>query len=133
MHVKTGEPQDSRELRAHLHGMWAAVAGGWAQHADYADARGGCHAEPRGRVRALVHEGQQREVVEPVAGLRDGQAGQEAAEAGIAASNVHDGESAPEGPTATSEGSVVLRSRPLISAAGLLTRACRTPPRGARP
>lgn len=34
------EPQDSRELRAHLHGMWAAVAGGWAQHADYADARG---------------------------------------------------------------------------------------------
>jgi SAM-dependent methyltransferase len=33
-------PQDSRELRAHLHGMWAAVAGGWAQHADYADARG---------------------------------------------------------------------------------------------
>jgi SAM-dependent methyltransferase len=34
------EPQDARELRAHLHGMWAAVAGGWAQHADYADARG---------------------------------------------------------------------------------------------
>jgi SAM-dependent methyltransferase len=34
------ETQDARELRAHLHGMWAAVAGGWAQHADYADARG---------------------------------------------------------------------------------------------
>lgn len=32
---------DEREaLRARLAGMWAAVAGGWAQHADYADARG---------------------------------------------------------------------------------------------
>jgi SAM-dependent methyltransferase len=28
------------ELRDHLHGMWAAVAGGWAEHADFADARG---------------------------------------------------------------------------------------------
>jgi SAM-dependent methyltransferase len=27
-------------LRAHLAGMWATVAGGWAQHADYADTRG---------------------------------------------------------------------------------------------
>jgi enediyne biosynthesis protein CalE5 len=27
------------ELRARLHGMWAAVADGWAQHADYIDAR----------------------------------------------------------------------------------------------
>jgi SAM-dependent methyltransferase len=35
----TDEQQDERELRAHLHGMWGAVAGGWAQHADYADAR----------------------------------------------------------------------------------------------
>jgi SAM-dependent methyltransferase len=33
------EPQDARELRAHLHAMWATVAGGWALHADYADAR----------------------------------------------------------------------------------------------
>jgi SAM-dependent methyltransferase len=32
---------DEREaLRARLAGLWAAVAGGWAQHADYADARG---------------------------------------------------------------------------------------------
>jgi SAM-dependent methyltransferase len=28
------------ELRAQLHGMWASVAGGWAEHADYVDSRG---------------------------------------------------------------------------------------------
>ena len=28
------------QLRAGLHGMWASVAGGWAEHADYVDARG---------------------------------------------------------------------------------------------
>jgi SAM-dependent methyltransferase len=28
------------ELRTQLHGMWASVADGWGQHADYADARG---------------------------------------------------------------------------------------------
>jgi SAM-dependent methyltransferase len=28
------------DLRTHLHGMWASVAGGWAEHADYVDARG---------------------------------------------------------------------------------------------
>ena len=28
------------ELRAHLHGMWAAVAGAWGDHAEYADVRG---------------------------------------------------------------------------------------------
>jgi SAM-dependent methyltransferase len=40
MHARTiAGPREERELRAHLHGMWAAVAGGWAQHADYADAR----------------------------------------------------------------------------------------------
>ena len=27
------------ELRARLHGMWAAVAGAWAEHAEYAEAR----------------------------------------------------------------------------------------------
>ena len=32
-----GEQGDA--LRARLHGMWAAVAGGWAEHADYVDAR----------------------------------------------------------------------------------------------
>ena len=26
-------------LRAHLHGMWAAVAAGWGEHAEYVDAR----------------------------------------------------------------------------------------------
>ena len=33
------------DLRAHLHGMWAAVAPAWAQHAAYADARGAEVAE----------------------------------------------------------------------------------------
>ena len=37
---------DEREaLRGRLAGMWAAVAGGWAQHADYADARGAQSAQ----------------------------------------------------------------------------------------
>lgn len=27
------------DRRAHLHGMWAAVAGSWGEHADYVDAR----------------------------------------------------------------------------------------------
>src|SRR2546421_2277467 len=30
----------SDELRAHLRGMWAAVAPGWGEHAEYADTRG---------------------------------------------------------------------------------------------
>jgi SAM-dependent methyltransferase len=33
------------ELRARMHGMWAAVAGAWAQHADYVDARGAAVTE----------------------------------------------------------------------------------------
>ena len=28
------------ELRRHVHGMWAAVAPAWSEHADYADERG---------------------------------------------------------------------------------------------
>jgi ubiquinone/menaquinone biosynthesis C-methylase UbiE len=28
------------DVRAHVHGMWAAVAGSWAEHAEYADVRG---------------------------------------------------------------------------------------------
>jgi SAM-dependent methyltransferase len=28
------------DLRARLHGMWGAVAGGWAEHADFVDSRG---------------------------------------------------------------------------------------------
>ncbi|MDX6507981.1 MAG: hypothetical protein QOG06_2625 [Gaiellaceae bacterium] len=33
------------ELRRHLRGMWSAVAGGWGEHAAYADARGAAAAE----------------------------------------------------------------------------------------
>jgi ubiquinone/menaquinone biosynthesis C-methylase UbiE len=33
------------DRRAHVHGMWAAVAPGWARHAEYADARGAAVAE----------------------------------------------------------------------------------------
>jgi SAM-dependent methyltransferase len=36
---------DIDELRSHVHGMWAAVAGSWAEHAEYADARGAPAAE----------------------------------------------------------------------------------------
>lgn len=35
----TASPPDIDELRARLHGMWAAVAGAWGEHAEYADAR----------------------------------------------------------------------------------------------
>ncbi len=37
--------QISEDLRPHLHGMWDAVAPAWAEHADYADARGAAVAE----------------------------------------------------------------------------------------
>jgi ubiquinone/menaquinone biosynthesis C-methylase UbiE len=39
---KPGErsPGGVNEIRSHLHQMWSAVAGGWAEHADFADARG---------------------------------------------------------------------------------------------
>jgi enediyne biosynthesis protein CalE5 len=36
---------DQPDLRAQLHGMWASVAGGWAEHADYVDARAAVAAE----------------------------------------------------------------------------------------
>ena len=40
------EQSDERDaLRARLAAMWASVAGGWGQHADYADARGARNAE----------------------------------------------------------------------------------------
>jgi SAM-dependent methyltransferase len=40
------EQSDERDaLRARLAGMWGAVAAGWAQHADYADARGAQSAD----------------------------------------------------------------------------------------
>jgi SAM-dependent methyltransferase len=39
------EGRGNDELRAHVHGMWAAVAGSWAEHVEYADARGAPAAE----------------------------------------------------------------------------------------
>jgi len=36
---QTTEQPDIDELRARLHGMWAAVAGAWGEHAEYADTR----------------------------------------------------------------------------------------------
>lgn len=37
---RAGAPEGDREtLRRHVHGMWAAVAPAWAEHADYIDAR----------------------------------------------------------------------------------------------
>jgi ubiquinone/menaquinone biosynthesis C-methylase UbiE len=35
----TAQP-DGQELRSHVQGMWASVAGGWSEHADYVDSRG---------------------------------------------------------------------------------------------
>jgi SAM-dependent methyltransferase len=37
--VPVAEGGGGDELRARLHGMWATVADGWAEHADYVDAR----------------------------------------------------------------------------------------------
>jgi SAM-dependent methyltransferase len=38
--AKERSAEELHQLRGHLHGMWSAVAGGWAEHAEYADARG---------------------------------------------------------------------------------------------
>jgi enediyne biosynthesis protein CalE5 len=38
--ARADESQGIDELRAELHRMWGSVAGGWAEHAAYADARG---------------------------------------------------------------------------------------------
>ena len=35
----------SRTCRAQLHGMWAAVAAAWGEHAEYVDARGAAVTE----------------------------------------------------------------------------------------
>lgn len=42
MEARAAVEQSERgdDLRAHLQGMWAGVAGSWAEHADYVDARG---------------------------------------------------------------------------------------------
>jgi SAM-dependent methyltransferase len=38
--ARINQEADADELRAQLHGMWNAVAGGWAAHAAFADERG---------------------------------------------------------------------------------------------
>jgi ubiquinone/menaquinone biosynthesis C-methylase UbiE len=43
--VRSIVKQPDAEVRAHLHGMWASVAKGWEEHADYADARGALVAQ----------------------------------------------------------------------------------------
>ena len=58
------------ELRAQLHGMWGAVAGGWAEHAEFVDARGAAvtaataradaAAAGRARARARLRPGRSR-------------------------------------------------------------------------
>jgi hypothetical protein len=35
-----GADAGAEDLRSRLHGMWGAVAAGWAEHAEYVDARG---------------------------------------------------------------------------------------------
>ena len=35
----TEQPDAQQQLRAHLHGMWAGVAGAWAEHAGFVDER----------------------------------------------------------------------------------------------
>ena len=37
--------QATEDLRSHLHGLWAAVAPAWAEHAAYADERSARVAE----------------------------------------------------------------------------------------
>jgi SAM-dependent methyltransferase len=53
------------DLRAHLHGMWAAVAPAWADHAAYADARG---AEAAERMLELTMPGPGERVLELACG-----------------------------------------------------------------
>ena len=52
--VVSGQNGPADELGAHLHGMWRAVAGGWAEHADWADARGAAVAEEMLELAALI-------------------------------------------------------------------------------
>src|SRR5262245_24523173 len=42
---KTDESQGIDELRAQLHRMWGSVAGGWAEHAAFIEARGAAITE----------------------------------------------------------------------------------------
>jgi len=41
MHPTSIAPPADDALRARLHGLWSAVSGGWAEHADYVDERAG--------------------------------------------------------------------------------------------
>src|SRR3954452_25327370 len=60
------EQADERDaVRARLASLWSAVAGGWAQHADYADARGAQSAE---RMLDLAHVGAGDRVLELAGG-----------------------------------------------------------------
>lgn len=60
------EQSDERDaLRGRLAAMWAAVAGGWAQHADYADARG---AQSAARMLELAQVGAGDRVLELACG-----------------------------------------------------------------
>ena len=43
--ARTGQAGGGVQMRAHLHGMWAAVAPAWGEHSAYADARGAEVAE----------------------------------------------------------------------------------------
>jgi SAM-dependent methyltransferase len=62
----TVEQADERDaVRARLAGLWSAVAGGWARHADYADARGAQSAE---RMLELVQVGAGDRVLELACG-----------------------------------------------------------------
>jgi len=53
------------DLRAHLHRMWGTVAGGWDEHAAYADARGAAVAE---RMLELTRPGPGERVLELACG-----------------------------------------------------------------
>ena len=60
------EQSDEREaIRTQLAGRWARVAGGWAQHADFADARG---AQSADRMLELAHVGAGDRVLELACG-----------------------------------------------------------------
>ena len=58
-------PDAQTQLRSHLHGMWAAVAGGWGEHADYTDARGRALSE---RMLELTRPGAGERVLELACG-----------------------------------------------------------------
>ena len=60
-----------------------------SEHDDRHDPRGGRGGQPAGAVGALVDEGQQRDVVEPVPRLRDGEPDQQPAEGAVPEGAAH--------------------------------------------